>query len=196
MGLDMFVYGISKVKENEIPANPTPEWLDKHNYRYCVADDGDFDAESPNPRTADLLPWSVVREVDCVEVDWNKVRSDNGLSHDAFVVGIMKDISGSTYLIRDKAREVAIRNPEESEQYRLTRKRQLLIYRADELAYWRKEYDLQAFFYARIDDLDNVTYAEINPELFRDLKQYLFGKGMDLQKLEKAYDAYMYYEWY
>ena len=196
MGLDMFVYGIRKVQESEIPEVPTFEWLDKRNYRYFIADDGDLDACSPNPCIADLIPWSVVREFDSVEVDWNKIRADNGLSPDAFIVAANSNINCSAYIIRGEAKEVVIRVPNESEQYRLIRKRQLLIYRTDELAYWRKDYDLQSFFYERIDDLDNVTYAEINPELLSDLKHYLSENRKEQQKLGKAYDSYMYYEWY
>lgn len=76
--------------------------------------------------------------------------------------------------------------------------RKALIYKYDELAYWRKEYDLQDLIYNEYNgEVYNCGFHKIDDELMKKINKYLKLREMNKQSInDDGYIVKMYHEWY
>jgi len=196
MGLDMWIYGIKEINEKDIPENVTEEWLDNNGYAYVqqYEDDDEFDK-----MYHDLYDYSIMKDVIFTVIDDDKIKEDNKLPKNAILSGWKSD--GTIIFSYGKQgrfrKEITISN-EELKKYDKQVIRKALIYKYDELAYWRKEYDLQDLIYNEYNgDIYNCGFHKIDDELMKKINKYLKSKGMDKQSInDDGYVVKMYHEWY
>lgn len=178
--------------------------MKNNNYSYVYLNDlGEDNAlckdDLSNDAIVDLVPYSVVRTVDTKIIDYKKILSDNGYSADTPIgIGMISSVEmGFSVKTGNGFESIFISTEDVNSKYMMSTVEKVLIYKAEMLAYWRKEYDLQNFFYENLDECDNVTFREIDEDLMNILLDYLDRNNMGHQDLEKTdFDAKMYYEWY
>ena len=193
MGLDMWMYGIKDISNDEIPDNMPESWYEEHGYEMIehYEDDNDFDN-----MYHDIYDYSVIRNVEYTETDFEKIKEDYNVNKDAHV-----SMLGSGGVIgfscRNYYKEVKI-SEDELNKYDKKVFRKSLVYKADELAYWRKEYDLQDLIYNEYcGQVYNCGFHRLNNEMMRKINRYLRVRNMDKQSINNdGYIAKMYYEWY
>lgn len=196
MGLDMWIYGIKEINEKDIPENVTEEWLDNNYYSYVeqYEDDDEFDK-----MYHDLYDYSIMKNVIFTDTDYDKIKKDYKLPKNALVAGWRSD--GTIIFQYGKygglRKEVTISN-EELKKYDKQVIRKALIYKYDELAYWRKEYDLQDLIYNEYNgEIYNCGFHKIDDELMKKINKYLKSRKMDKQSInDDGYIVKMYHEWY
>ena len=196
MGLDMWIYGIKEINEKNIPENVTEEWLDDNGYSYVqqYEDDDEFDKMYP-----DLYDYSIMKDVIFTDTDFDKIKKDYNLPKNALVSGFGSD--GTiifSYGKLGRFRKENTKSNEELKKYDKQVTRKALIYKYNELAYWRKEYDLQDLIYNEYNgDVYNCGFHKIDDELMKKINKYLKSKGMDKQSInDDGYVVKMYHELY
>ena len=82
MGLDMWMYGIKDISGEEIPDNMPQEWYEEHDYEMIehYEDDNDFDN-----MFHDMYDYSVIRNVEYTETDFEKIKEDYNVNKDAYI---------------------------------------------------------------------------------------------------------------
>ena len=193
MGLDMWMYGIKDISGEEIPDGMPQEWYEEHDYKMIehYEDDNDFDN-----MFHDMYDYSVIRNVEYTETDFEKIKEDYNVNKDAYVSmlgsgGVIGFSRGNYY------KEVKI-SEDELNKYDKKVFREALVYKADELAYWRKEYDLQDLIYNEYyGQIYNCGFHSLNDEMMRKINRYLRVRNMSKQSINNdGYIAKMYHEWY
>lgn len=201
MGLDMWIYGIKEINEKDIPENVTEEWLDDNDYSYVqqYEDDDEFDK-----MYHDLYDYSIMKNVIFTDIDYDKIKEDNKLPKNAILAGWQSD---GTFIFQygifhygeysKLIKEVTI-SDEEFKKYDKQVIRKALIYKYDELAYWRKEYGLQDLIYNEYNgNVYNCGFHKIDDELMKKINKYLKLREMDEQSInDDGYIVKMYHEWY
>lgn len=192
MGLDMYIYGIEDISNENIPENLDEKWYDDRGYNYCILYD-----EEDEALYRDLYDYSLIRNVVYTETDWEKFKKHHHLSEDA---QLWRVSSNNTYsftwgnnLENNKEFQIS-----ELKKYDIKVVRKTLIFRKKELAYWRKEYDLQDLIYNNYDgEIYNCGYHYLNDEIMKKINNYLKKRHIDKQDLNNSdYPIKMYHEWY
>lgn len=198
MGLDMYIYGIKEINEKDIPENITEEWLDNNGYSYVQRYEDD-DEDEFDKMYHDLYDYSVMKDVIFTDIDYDKIYKDYKLPKNAVLSGLK---SGGTFIFQygkygELSKEVTI-SDEELKKYDKQVIRKALIYKYDELAYWRKEYDLQDLIYNEYNgEIYNCGFHKIDDELMKKINKYLKSRKMDKQSInDDGYIVKMYQEWY
>ena len=194
----MWIYGIKEINEKDIPENVTEEWLDDNGYSY-VQQYEDDDENEFDKMYHDLYDYSIMKNVIFTDIDYDKIKKDNKLSKNAMLAGWK---SGGIFIFQygkygGLTKEVPISN-EELKKYDKQVTRKALIYKYDELAYWRKEYDLQDLIYTGYHkEIYNCGFHELDNDLMEKINRYLEINDMDKQSInDDGYIAKMYHEWY
>ena len=142
MGLDMWMYGIKDISNDEIPDNMPESWYEEHEYNIIRIDENDNEF---NDMFKDLYNYSVIRNVVYTETDWNKLMKDYEIDKNASISRWSSD-GTIGFSCKNYYKEIAV-TQDELEKYNIDVTAKTLVYKADELAYWRKEYDLQDLIY-------------------------------------------------
>lgn len=192
MGLDMFLYGVKRVKEEDVPSVVTEEWIENTGLR---------NADIDRINAKDLLPYSVVRTVLAKVTDYDKIKRAYGIPENAIHGGwCCSSSKGFVLFFYDEEHNQAVvstTKKELDEKFTKTVEKKAIVFSIEELAYWRKNYDLQDFFYENLESPGNVTFSELSQETLGKLKSWLSRRNLDKQKIfSKGYDAKMYYEWW
>lgn len=193
MGLDMWMYGIKDISNDEIPDNMPESWYEEHDYKMIehYEDDNDFDN-----MYHDMYDYSVIRNVEYTETDFEKIKKDYNVNKDAYVSMLGSDgVIG--FSCRNYYKEVKI-SEDELNKYDKKVFRESLVYKADELAYWRKEYDLQDLIYNEYyGQIYNCGFHKIDDDMMKKINRYLRARNMSNQSINNdGYIAKMYHEWY
>lgn len=191
MGLDMWVYGIKDITKDDIPDKMTEDWYEEHGYNTIIEydDDNEFDV-----MFHDLFDYSVIRNVEYTEVDFDKVKKDYGIKPEASISMMCGD--GTIGFSHGKYyKEI---NLSDTKKYEVKIYRKSLIYKSEELAYWRKEYNLQQLIYDNYDgDVYNCGFHKLDDDLIKKINKYLKRNDMNKQGInDPDYDVKMYHEWY
>lgn len=193
MGLDMWMYGIKDISNEDIPDGMPQEWYEEHDYEMIehYEDDDDFDNICH-----DMYNYSVIRNVEYTETDFEKIKEDYNVNKDAYISmlgsgGVIGFSCGNYY------KEVKI-SVDELKKYDKKVFRESLIYKADELAYWRKEYDLQDLIYNEYyGNIYNCGFHLIDDDMMKKINRYLKSRDMNKQRINNdGYVAKIYHEWY
>ena len=192
MGLDMWMYGIKDISDEDIPDNMPQEWYEEHDYKLIThyENDDDFDK-----MYGDMYIYSAIRNVEYIETDMEKLKKDYKINENAHLSSIIGGKLGFSY--NKKSWEIEI-SEDEIKKYDKKVFRKALIFKADELAYWRKEYNLQDLIYTGYHkEIYNCGFHEIDDDLMEKINRYLEVNDMDKQNInDDGYIAKMYHEWY
>ena len=192
MGLDMWMYGIKDISDEEIPDNMPQEWYEEHDYKLITHYENDDDFDN---MYGDMYIYSAIRNVEYIETDMEKLKKDYKIHENANLGSIIGGKLGFYY--NKKSWEIEI-SEDEIKKYDKKVFRKALIFKADELAYWRKEYNLQDLIYTGYHkEIYNCGFHELDDDLMEKINRYLEVNDMYKQNInDDGYIAKMYHEWY
>ena len=192
MGLDMWIYGIKDISNEDIPDGMPESWYEKNGYRLITHYDDDDDFEQ---MFHDMYAYSAEKNVEYVEIDFDKIKEDYGIKKEAHLSYFWHNTVGFSY--KDYYKKIDI-SQNEWDNYEKKVFHKTLIFKGDELAYWRKEYDLQDLIYSEYNgDVYNCGFHKIDNELMKEINEYLKSRELDKQSInDDGYIAKMYHEWY
>ena len=189
MGLDQYVYKIEKTKLEE--RIYTSAELRELGLNFTEARNVD---EYPN-LYADLLPYAIKRYVSSEYYDVEKMIADYNLPSNSHVWMQSYDkiaLGGKT----DDGERVQqeITREEIEEKYTVTKTFPYYIWKESEVAYWRKNYNLQDLVYDALGNVDNTKYCILNKDIIREINRE-FRECLPLKEPTKR-SALFYWEWY
>lgn len=195
MGLDIYINRISKPEiEDKVYLSSEIDTLNLSYIPVCRAE------EEVN-LFQDMLPYTIQRMVTSEYINLEKLIADYNLPQNAYI-GMMCG-TGITVCGRDESNNYLSQNVTREEieaTYTVTKTELSYVWAQEEIAYWRKAFDVQAFFYHTLHHrVVNTGYHLLN--------------GVDIQKFaakfEKTDDArclpienptedsgLFYHEWY
>lgn len=193
MGLDMYMYRAKKLNEAEVKS-----LIGKHAQK--IAEESDYTYFTKNevlddPELAELMPMLTTVTMKNTFINMEKIRKDNEIPEDAYIAGSSYSNKGNSYSFRNDSgfhKEVSL--PEDVLQtYLFDADEEYLVCHMEEVAYWRKEYDVQDFIHENIEaDILNCGYYEVSQELLDRL--------YDMGEVEELYceddEKIFYHEWY
>ena len=192
MGLDMWMYGIKDISNEEVPDGMPESWYNENGYKIITYYDNDSDFEN---MFYDMYDYSVVKNVEYTETDFEKVKKDYHINKKANISFWGNNVIGFSYGNYYKEIEIS---QDELDKYDKKVFRKALIFKGDELAYWRKEYDLQDLIYNEYyGQIYNCGFHKLDNEMMRKINRYLRVRNMSKQSINNdGYIAKMYHEWY
>lgn len=192
MGLDMWIYGIKDISNEDIPDDMPESWYEKNSYKLITHYDDDNDFEQ---MFHDIYAYSAEKNVEYNETDYDKIKEDYGIKKEADISYFGHNTI--EFSCKDYYKKIDI-SQDELDNYEKKVFHKALIFKGDELAYWRKEYDLQDLIYNEYNgDVYNCGFHKIDDELMKKINKYLKSKGMDKQSInDDGYVVKMYHEWY
>lgn len=189
MGLDQYIFKITKAELEECDYKADELREMRLNFISLKEAHDNMDLYSQ------LLPYTIQRNVSDEFINTEKIIEDYNLPKESYI-GMM---SYEKIVVRGKNDngeyvEQEIYREEIDKKYTITKTEPYYIWKSEEVAYWRKYYDLQDWIYETIDGVDNTGYyildAETIMELNRKFKTYLAVQ----EPTDKF--ALFYWEWY
>lgn len=184
MGLDMYIYKASK---------PTGIRTDIV-HDYAALQDRDFslfEAENVEGEKwfADLIPYCV--KVKCVAeyYDVPRIAKAYNLGENAHWCGFGPD---GIYFIGDN-KEVAVPD-EEVKKFCIKKEKEWYVVHIEEVAYWRKHYTLQDWFYENLGYVENCGYHILNADLIAEMNAEFDEDVAEEDPTDN--EALFYHEWY
>lgn len=193
MGLDSYVYRIKKPEAMESRVYSRDEIRQLGLSSFATEDTKD------NPLAADLLAYTVKVRVNEAFLNMEKVRKDYHLSDAAHAYGWNGD--GSIEIMDDAGgqyRTLKLTSQEIKDRYTLMQVVEYNVFYEETVAYWRKNYDVQSFFYDHIERLENTGYYRLDEELLREFNECSPDDDWGKLPVEAPTDesALFYWEWY
>ena len=192
MGLDMWMYGIKDISNENIPDGMPESWYEENGYKLVTHYDDDNDFEQ---MFHDMYAYSVEKNVEYGETDFDKIKEDYGIKKEAY----FSYFGGNTigFSCKDYYKEIDITH-DELDKYEKKVFHKALIFKGDELAYWRKEYDLQDLIYNEYNgQICNCGFHRLTKTMMTKINRYLKSRDMSKQNINgEDYVAKMYHEWY
>ena len=185
MGLDMHVFKIRKAILNEKRAYTTQE-LRERGISYVSLED----AKENIDLYRQILPYTTKADVTADFYDVQKIIADYDLPKNSHI-GMMsydKIIVAGTDANGDYIRQEVTRE-EIEEKYILTKTEIYYIWKSEEVAYWRKHYDLQDWIYDVLGNVENTKYCYLDEETIKELND-TFDECIPVEP-----DLF-YWEWY
>ena len=192
MGLDMWMYGIKDISNEDIPDGMPESWYEENGYKLITHYDDDNDFEQ---MFHDMCDYSTEKNVEYSETDFDKVKKDYGIKKEAYLSYFGGNKIG--FSCKDYYKEIDI-TQDELDKYEKKVFHKALVFKRDELAYWRKEYDLQNLIYNEYNgQIYNCGFHRLNKTMMTKINRYLKSRDMSKQNINSEdYVAKMYHEWY
>lgn len=190
MGLDQYIYRVRKpqLEERVYKGEEITSTLGMH-YTFLRDAEQDFD------RIEQLIPYTVVRDVESSFVNSKKIREDYHLPDNAFVSYMSNaEITYSGQAENGNRVEQTISMREIEEKYITAAVLPAYIWESEEVQYWRKEYDIQDWIYDHIDGVQNTGYYLLDAALIRELNKE-FDEHLPKEDPDDE-SALFYWEWY
>jgi hypothetical protein len=189
MGLDQYIFRVKKPNlEDRVYTHEELGNLCLHSaYLKDVA-------EAPE-LIEQLIPYAVVRNVEAQFINKAKIIEDYNLPDNAYI----SYMSSVEVKYRGKDNDgndisVTIDYNEIEKKYIATEILPCYVWDAEEIQYWRKEYDLQDWIYQNINNVQNTGYYILNAEMIRELNS-LFDEHLPKEDPDDE-SALFYWEWY
>lgn len=197
MGLDMFVYRITKLKEeeqNEVEKMTYKE-LCKSDFHMLECDDDDDSLK----RQINSYLFFVQKPVERIHFDRLKKVCD--IPEEASLCWVISGTFGFKRDNDDKDYEVNYNNltPDQKKQATVTDTLTFAVYKSEELLYWRKAYDLRDKLCEACDvEVENCGYYPLNDKMREVIKEALKeDEREDIPDLDSTEDSVVcYHEWY
>lgn len=192
MGLDICVYRVRKPETFEAKVFNKEDLL---NQGYCLITRPD-DYED---LVRDLRPYTQEILVKTAYLNMEAVRKDYGLSEQAYAcewsgdgrIGLWDPASNGNQHITLTPEEIA-------EKYTVYEDELTLAFLREEVAYWRKNYRVQNFFYDALGNVENTGYYILSEEVLTKFNAEAYENGWDPVPVMAPTDdaALFYWEWY
>lgn len=198
MGLDMFVYRVSK-----------PHLDDELVYDYSDLDGiiiSAYDVDDPAVteltsksdvtvrKLTDLLPYTQLVKVRFKEYDMKRIQKDFGLPEQSYIGG--SSSAKITVKSRNGGKELEIPMSTVKKKYIVDVVENCLFAKCEEVMYWRKAYDVQAWFHGEIQpDVENVGYYILDEYLLKEYNEKYPDYRFPFE-IPCGESALFYHEWY
>lgn len=95
-------------------------------------------------------------------------------------------------------RHITLTSEEIAEKYTVHEDERTLVFRREEIAYWRKHYGVQSFFYDALENVENTGYYLLSEDVLRQFNAASIEKSWDPLPVVAPDDdtALFYWEWY
>lgn len=192
MGLDICVYRVQKPGPFESKVFNKEELLDQG---YCLI---------PRPDryenlVRDLRPYTQEVLVKTAYLNMEAVRKDYGLSEQAYACEWLGDGRIGIFDPEpEENRHITLTSEEIAEKYTEYEDERTLVFLREEVAYWRKHYGVQNFFYNALGDVENTGYYFLSEDVLAQFNAAAVEKGWNSLPVEAPTDdaALFYWEWY
>ncbi len=189
MGLDMYVFRVTK------PQLDPGIVYDRSALSGVIIDESDVDA----PMYRQLLPYCAKVRVINHYYDMEKLAAEYGITN-AYIGGysfIQSEVKIS--LCGDKnGKNFYEQVPSEliNSRYTIDREETCFVCSCEEVRYWRKEYNIQDWFYEHIPgEIENTGYYALSEETIRQFNIAFPDDALPVEPPSKE-SALMYHEWY
>lgn len=193
MGLDMYMYRAKKLNEAEVKSltgKHAQKIAEESDYTYFTKNEVLDDTE-----LTELMPMLTTVTMKNTFINMEKIRKDNEIPEDARITGSSYSREGDSYIFRNDSgfdKRVTL-SQEELQTYLFDADEEYLVCHMEEVAYWRKAYDVQDFIHENIEaPILNCGYYEVSRELLDRL--------YDMGEVEELYceddEKIFYHEWY
>lgn len=192
MGLDICIYRVRKPEPFEDRVFSGEELF---NQGYCLI----AKVEDYGAIIQDLLPYTQEVLVKTAYLNVEAVRKDYGLSEQAYACDWNGDGSiGFLDPVSEGGRHITLTPEEIAEKYTVYMDEPTLVFVREGIAYWRKHYGVQAFFYDALDEVENTGYYLLSEDVLTRFNAAAYEKGWDPLPVEAPTDdsALFYWEWY
>ena len=208
MGLDMYLYAVSKLEKEEAEkynGRPIEELYDSDISAVLTKidedDTGSFDSIKPYLTKA--------RMIDMI-IDIDRIIAENQIPDDAYVSGRTDTQEYVELIFRNDNRyrkDVRISREKLLEEYVIYPETDVYLYRKREIHYWGKYFGLQDFIYDMLKnddgiDVQNCGYYRLSDEQIEKINGYLKdhprgnGRIDRIQERNTEDEAIIYWEWY
>lgn len=196
MGLDMYALRIKKLTDSEIKnIKKTKKIPDK--FISFLAD------KSNENELKDLVPFATKVSVNTEYIDMKKIKSDNGISENAYIggEGYHGETISYTFIDPDTRdyKKVDLTRDDILKNYIITEPEERFVVNGEPIGYWRKEYKLQDKLYDLYPGtIDNLGYHKCTPEMIDAMKGYAYDDEPYVGLNDKINDddIIFYHEWY
>lgn len=215
MGLDQYLYEVTRLTAKEKAKIDKMSYDDIDGEYNIVEVDDDPDSGLlglEGHKWRDIKDWVYVVEREVEEYDMGLVRAAFNLPDKAHFAGCMISSSGVTHFVSDDSDEgggdwpyPSITDAELKEKNCFVMvKHKFAVYKTAELAYWRKEYDLQQLMHDAYDStIDNCMYAKLNSKMIKSILRWqknhrnVWDYTLTEDDLRSTNERLVcYYEWY
>ena len=172
MGLDMWMYGIRDISNDDIPDGKTENWYNDRGY--SVIDTNDYDEDELEELIGDLIPYCVERNVEYTLTDLKRIKKDYNIPEEAYLDMWGGNLLGFSWKVEEnekndneyvsylepyRGKNNAVIEIDDIRKYDIKEVHKSFINKKDELAYWRKYYDLQDLIYKNV--MEKLRTADI-----------------------------------
>ena len=190
MGLDSYIYRVKK-----------PEGLADKVYSSDELRNMGLDAVlaeyQDDPLICELKPYCVTVRVESPYINMQSIRDAYDFGEDAYVVAQHSDGSIVVHEKRPNGTEHSqeISGTEMRDKHLLNLVDEHIVFRKERIAYWRKDYNIEAFFANKHDDgIENTGYYILDLETIKEFNSRFSPKLPEEAPSEDS--ALYYWEWY
>lgn len=180
MGLDQYIFRVKKLNLED--REYTSEEIENLGYSKAFVDE----AADEYDLIEQLIPYTATRQVSCKFINNAKIRKDYNLPDDIHV----NMYSSDGIMFGD----VLIPLNVVGEKYTVTQTKPCYIWKTEEEAYWRKNYDLQEWIYETLENVQNTGYYLLDAEIINELNETFNENIPDEDPTDE--EALFYWEWY
>jgi hypothetical protein len=185
MGLDQYIYRISKPKLEDV-VYTSEEICDMNLSKVTVED-----AQKQMSLLADVIPYTIKRNIVIEYYDIKKIITDYNLPSDSHIGMMSYDgIRLYGYDVNGKYVESPLISDEElNSKYTYTKEVPCYIWKEKEIQYWRKNYPLQSWM-----NIENTGYRILDSKRIRETNEAFKTNVPEEDPDEET--ALFYWEWY
>lgn len=190
MGLDSYIYRVKK-PEGLADKVYSRDELGNMGLHAILAEYQD------DPLICELKPYCVTVRVESLYINMQSIRDAYDFSEDADVVAQHSDGSIVVYEKRPNGIEHSqeISGTEMRDKHLLNLVDEHIVFRKERIAYWRKDYNIEAFFANKHDGgIENTGYYILDLETIKEFNSRFSPKLPEEAPSEDS--ALYYWEWY
>lgn len=186
MGLDMSIYRCSR------PIVDDTRIYDREELPGIILSEEDIGEDM----YAQLAPYCEKVRMLNSYYDMEKIRKDYGFSDHAYISMLSSDGIKVSDDCSSKSKEVNLSAKEIKEKYVLDKIEMCYYTSAEEVAYWRKNYDIQDWFHNNLSStVENTGYYLLDRELLEDFNEEYPNDAVQVEEPNET-SALFYWEWY
>ena len=196
MGLDMYLFKVGKLTEKESKEIHKMKKDEVYKKYHCI-DKASFDSEPA--MYEDLKPYAKLITVITTFFDCEKCLKDYNIDKNKILFRSQMNDEISWHL-EDKT--VVTLKGEQYSQYLYDAEQEVYVFKCEEVAYWRKDYDLENFF-SNTFEIENCGYYKLSNEIKQELKAYIrkhqpedFKNNLDIKLLTSKTSNLFYHAWW
>lgn len=192
MGLDMYVLEIRKPRLNGKVYKE--EELNSAGISFNTVEQFEKYADA----VSQLMPYTQEVLVEISYYDTDKIKADYDLPDNAYI-GVISyaGITMSGRFPDGTLKRAEISASEIKEKYIIVKTEKCYAWKREEVAYWRKHYELQSAFYEAIGDVENCGYYVLDSELINSIYEHFPDDMAEVPQRDPGTEsALFYHEWY